>query len=79
MTDRPFPFAWVCLETVVGLIISPERFTVNVSKFPMIVESACKNTDFFFYCLFFSSFAQMKPGERALLSEDGRAWRADSC
>lgn len=44
---QAFSIRLVYLETASGAVISPERFTVNVSKFPMTVESACKNTDFF--------------------------------
>lgn len=39
ITNMFFPFASIYLETVVGVIISPERLTIKVSKFPTIVES----------------------------------------
>lgn len=63
-----FPFALTYLETVVGVIISPERLTVKVSKLP----SGCgillvKIPIFFFYVSFPTPSPNETPRECALV------------
>lgn len=73
-----FPFALTYLETVVGVIISPERLTVKVSKLPNGCGILLVKIPIFFFPFLPPSFPNETP-ENELWSWGLRAWRTDSC